>query len=377
MADYVNCSSDQTNSTLACLRSVPFDTLLSQVLTNQTLLAPPNGIGVNHPVIDGDFIPSHPTSLILNGSFVKGNVFRWALLRGIQTYVLEGISVVFFWNQDDGTQFVPPFVNSNETAESFLTRNYGNATRDQLLSLYPLEDFEAQAKFVNNTMTSQYYRVARIQRDYSFTCPSINITYELARQSTNQTYLWFLNVTRSQPIWDAQDHSEWQIAHTSDIPCMYNNEIEGGDNSDSAMQLSAQITRSYSAFAHYGSPSTADFDWPVAWNGQQDGGGNATVFVIGGPYASGAATLGPAGAAAAPSYFQRSKALLAQLPLVDSAFRGWDVTIDDQRSEALAQEKLYERCAFIDTIPLKVVAFPYLGWEPVEEPEVGACGGVA
>ena len=358
MADYVNCSSDDTNSTLACLRSVPYQTLLSQALTNASMLSPPDGIGVNHPIIDDDYIPSHPASLILNGSFVKGNVFRWTPLRSIQTYVLEGISLIAFWNQDDGSQFVPPFINSEDAVKNFLARQYGNATRDQLLSLYPVEDFEAQAQEVNNTMTAEYYRAARIQRDYSFACPSINLTYEIARQDTNQTYLWFLNTTRSQPIWDAQNHSEWQIAHTSDVCFMYNEEIEGGDNSKSAMQLSAQVSRSYSAFATFGSPSTADFDWPVAWSGQ--GGGNATVFVVGGPYESGTATLGTSRAAA--SYYQRSKALLAQLPLVESAFKGWDVTSDDQRSEALAQEKLVERCTFIDTIPPKVLAFPYLGW---------------
>ena len=362
MADAVHCSSNNKDSTLACLRSVPLQTLLSTALANASTLSPPDGIGVNHPIIDGDYIPSHPSSLILDGSFVKGNVFRWALLRGIQTYVLEGISLITFWNQDDGSQFVPPFINSQATVEAFLTRQYGDSIRDQLLSLYPVKDFEAQARVVNNTMTAQYFRASRIQRDYAFACPSINLTYEISRQDTNQTYLWFLNTTRSQPVWDAQNHSEWQIAHTSDIFYMFNEKITGGDNSESAMQLSAKVSRSYSAFATFGNPNTADFDWPVAWSGQD--GGKATIFVVGGPYESGAATMGPARAAA--SDYQRSKALLAQLPLVESAFDGWGATVDDQRSEALAQEKLYERCAFIDTIPPKAVAFPYLGWELME-----------
>ena len=355
----MNCSSNDGDSTLACLRSVPLQTLLSTALGYASTLAPPDGIGVNHPVIDGDYIPDHPSRLILNGSFVKGNAFRWALLRGIQTYVLEGISVITFWCEDDGTQFVPPFINSEATVKAFLSRQYDASTTNQLLSLYPVEDFKAQAQAVNNTMTAQYFRASRIRRDYSFTCPSINLTYEISRQSTNQTYLWFLNTTRSQAIWDAQDHSEWQIAHTSDIAYMYNEGIKGGDNSASAMQLSAKVSRSYSAFASLGSPSTADFDWPVAWSGQ--GGGNATIFVVGGPYGNGPATL--EAARGAGSYYQRSKAL-AQEPLVQRyGFHGWDATSDDQRSEALARQKLAERCAFINTIAPKALEFPYLGWE--------------
>ena len=177
----------------------------------------------------------------------------------------------------------------------------------------------------NSTITAQYYRASRIQRDYLFACPALNLTYEFSQQSTNQTYLWTLNTTRSQPIWDSLNHSEWQIAHTSDIPYFYNEDLVGGDNSKSALQLSAKVSSSYSAFANFGNPSTPDFDWPVAWRGQ--GGGNATVFVVGGPYGSGPATLESTQGA-----------------------DGWNATLYYQRSKALAQEKLVERCAFIDTI---------------------------
>ena len=297
-------------------------------------LSPPYGVGYIHPTLDGDFIPSQPSRLILDGSFVKGNGFRWALLRDIQTYVIEGISLIVFWNEDDGSQFLPSSINSEAAVEAFFSREFGNSTRDQLLSLYPVEDFEAQAQVLkNSTITAQYYRASRIQRDYLFACPALNLTYEFSRQSTNQTYLWTLNTTRSQPIWDSLNHSEWQIAHTSDIPYFFNEDLVGGDNSKSALQLSAKVSSSYSAFATFGNPSTPDFDWPVAWRGQ--GGGNATVFVVGGPYGSGPASLEPTQGAAA------GRALTGN---------GRNATSYYQRSEALAQEKLVERCAFIDTI---------------------------
>lgn len=93
------------------------------------------------------------------------------------------------------------------------------------------------------------------------------------------------------------------------------------------MDLSAKVSRSLSAFATFGNPSTPDFDWPVAWSGEDRG--NATVFVVGGPYGFGPASLEPANTSDATLYYLRS--------------------------EALAQEKLVERCALINSIGPPVV----------------------
>ena len=339
MAQSLNCSrhSNDSNSdaTLACLRGVPLDTLLPAALAQANSLSFPYGIAVIHPVVDGDFIPDQPSRLILNGSFVKGKVKGWALLQKIQTHALAGISLLHTWLEDDASQFVPSIINSEAAVTAFFSSLFTHATSDRLLSLYPVEEFEAQV-LKNSTITAQYYRASRIFRDYLFACPALNLTNEFSLQSTNQTYLLLWNTTRSQPVWDSLNHSEWQIAHTSDVPYFFNEDLVGGDNSQSALQLSAKISSSYSAFATYGSPSTPDFDWPPAWSGRS--GVNATVFVVGGPYGSGPATLEPTVRAAAGR---------------GSTANGWNGTstsADYQRSEALAQEKLAERCAFIDTI---------------------------
>lgn len=71
------------------------------------------------------------------------------------------------------------------------------------------------------------------------------------------------------------------------------------------------------------------FDWPAAWKGQS--GRNANVFVIGGPYGSGLVTLGSPYGAVDSTSAQNSSA-------------------NEQRSAALAQDKLVERCAFLDSI---------------------------
>lgn len=127
-------------------------------------------------------------------------------------------------------------------------------------------------------------------------------------------------MTRLQPVWNEIGLPDFSVAHDSDIPYVFNEVlIGGGDNSKSALMLSAEVSRSFSAFATSGNPTTPAFDWPEAWTGKTDG--NATVFVIGGPYGSGPAPLEPS--------------------------RGDNSSL----SRALARERLAERCAFIDSVP--------------------------
>ena len=347
VARSLNCNGD-ADIELACLRDIPLGTLLPAALAQEKIVAPPFGAEAFHPVIDGDFIPDQPSRLIQEGSFVKGKVLRGALPRKIHTYLLTGISVMASWTADDGSQFVPTSVNSEATVVAFYSSLFSKSNRDRLLSLYPVEEFEAQVT-KNSTITAQYYRASRIYRDYRLTCPAINLTSEISRQSTNRTYLFTLNSTRLQPVWDFLNESQWQIAHTSDIPYLFNEVIVGGDNSESALQLSAEVSRSYSAFATYGSPSTPVFDWPVAWSGQR--GGNATVFVIGGPYGSGSATLGPTSGPRGSAAVRRGlTARVQSMKLVTNSTSTGTSSANHQRSEALAQEKLVERCAFFDSI---------------------------
>ena len=175
-------------------------------------------------------------------------------------------------------------------------------------------------------------------------CPSLNITGEISLQSNAPTYLFAVNSTRLQPVWNSMDQPQYQIAHVSDIPYIFNQAIVGADNSRSAMKFSAQVCRTLPAFATSGDPSTSLFDWPVAW---KEDGGNATVFVMGGPYGAEPATVGPNHRAVTNqpcATHGQSMRVAAQSPL------GQRSSADDQRSEAFAQERLAERCAFIDSI---------------------------
>lgn len=327
VAQSLNCSGNGLDSkaTLACLRDVPLEILLPAALAQASSVVPPDGVGVFRPVIDDDFIPQPPLRLFLEGSFVKG------------------ISTIAAWTADDASIFVPEFVNSDATVVAFYGRSFSGSSLDKLLSLYPVEDFEAQV-IEGHHLTAQWYRATRIYRDLNMACPSLNITGEISLQSNVPTYLFAVNSTRLQSVWDSMNKPQWQIAHVSDIPYIFNQVIEGADNSKSAMDFSAQVCRTLPAFATSGDPSTSLFDWPVAW---KEGGGNATIFVMGGPYGAGPATVGLSHRAVANqpcATYGQSIRDVAQSPL------GGSPSANDQRSEALAQERLVERCAFIDSV---------------------------
>ncbi len=327
VAQSLNCSGPgfDSKATLACLRDVPLHDLLSAALDQAITCMNPDGVGVFRPVIDDDFIPDEPLRLFLEGYFVKG------------------IPTIAAWTADDGSIFVPPAIDSESSVKTFFNRSFSGSSLDKLLSLYPVEDFEAQV-LENVNLTAQWYRASRIYRDVNMACPSLNITGEISLQSHVPTYLFAVNSTRLQPVWDSMDTPQYQIAHVSDIPYIFNQFVEGADNSSSAMKFSARVCRTLPAFAATGNPSTSRFDWPVAW---KEGGGDATIFVMGGPYGAGPATVGPNHLAVADqpcATHSQSIRVAGQWPL------GNGPSAEDPRSEALAQEKLIERCAIIDSL---------------------------
>ncbi len=334
VAQSLNCSGPgfDSKATLGCLRDVPLDVLLPAALDQAITPMNPDGVGVFRPVIDDDFIPDAPLRLFLEGYFVKG------------------IPTIAAWTADDGSIFVPPIINSSDSVKNFSRRWFTDpSSLDRFLSIYPVEDFEAQV-IESRNLTAQWYRASRMYRDVNMACPSLNITGEISLQSHAPTYLFAVNSTRLQPVWDSLDSPELQIAHVSDIPYVFNQIVEGADNSIWAMRFSARACRTLPAFAATGNPSTSHFDWPIAWN---EGGGDATIFVMGGPYGAGPATVGPNHRAVADEPWathSQSMRVAGQWPLGNRPSAEDQKSAEDQRSEALEQEKLVERCAIIDSL---------------------------
>ena len=80
MAEALGCGGD-SDTELACLRDSSRETLLAASLRQGQIANPPLGVAAFRPIIDGDFIPDQPSTLVLEGSFVKGKIMESGDLR--------------------------------------------------------------------------------------------------------------------------------------------------------------------------------------------------------------------------------------------------------------------------------------------------------
>ena len=72
-AKAVGCSDDpDSQATLDCLRSIPFETLTQASVGLARQARPPFGELFYSPSYDGDYITDRPSVLLRKGSFVKG-----------------------------------------------------------------------------------------------------------------------------------------------------------------------------------------------------------------------------------------------------------------------------------------------------------------
>lgn len=108
----VDCGA--ASDTLACLRTVPIETLAAVLNSSVTANVPRWG-----PSVDGDFLPNKTTSLLLAGRFV-------------QVPLLHGR------NHDEGTQFSTEGINTTaQFLADVLSAGFSNATAQTMAILYP------------------------------------------------------------------------------------------------------------------------------------------------------------------------------------------------------------------------------------------------
>ncbi|KAL6720891.1 hypothetical protein ACLMJK_002816 [Lecanora helva] len=314
-----NVMSDLVASNTAlidCLRDIPVKKLMDVSVSLARRLRPPFGELAFYPSYDGDYIPSRPSLLLRKGAFVKG------------------IPIIASWVANDGAWYAQPSLTDDASVlASFQTFILGlsKASLDRILSLYPLSDFTHLVR-PNEEATAQYYRAAQISRDLWFTCPVIDFTWQYKRYGTSNVRLYEMNQTKFGPILQYMGVPQWRVCHLSDIPYILNEDVAaGGDNSPAQRELSSLLSGSAAAFAYTGDPTSTrgqSFkNWPFAYstsskqalssNYPQD----MSLYVIGGPEGSGSADVGPQGS-----------------------------SIKGSRSQALAGDKLIERCNFINSI---------------------------
>ena len=163
----------------------------------------------------------------------------------------KNVSIIIGWNADEGTIFTPPTVANDSAVASFLSTAFPgltNTTIGQILKLYPVSDFEFQLA-PNDTVSVQYYRASRIWRDITFTCPAIDLSYNVMKRSSADAWLYELN----QTTFTHQFPPYFGVPHISDVPYIFN-EV-GANASASDILLAAQMSGNWTGFAATGTPT--------------------------------------------------------------------------------------------------------------------------
>jgi len=321
IAQQVGCGGGEDIQLLDCLRGVPFEQLNNLSTAASRTARPPFGEAYFYPTIDHDFIHDRPSQLTRAGKFTKG------------------IRLIASWVTNDGAWYaMPTTATDEEVLGSFglWLHNLSESTREELLHLYPLEDFEHMIKSeYKGRISPQYYRAAQLNRDIWFTCPVLDFTWQYVRNGgvdASQVRLYEFNETRYMPVFDSMGVSMWGVAHLSDIPYLFYNDHlgAGADNSGQQLTLARDFSRTIIQFIHgtYKEGHDRLRLWPAAFSNLRsksstgDMPSHISVQLFGGPHGSG--------------------------PTTCDARNDTAVENMSNAEKALRREKLFSRCAFVN-----------------------------
>ncbi|KAL8775191.1 MAG: hypothetical protein Q9203_001100 [Teloschistes exilis] len=201
----------------------------------------------------------------------------------------------------------------------------------RILTLYPLSDPNTslvRMKKQRRSITAQYRSIV--------TCgspaPSSTLHGSTQGMAIPNVRLYSMDQTKYEPILKYMNVLQWRVCHLSDIPYRLNEDVAAsGDYSRDQRELSAMLSGGAAAFAHTGNPSSSNGyvfeDWPVAYpdRSKQTLPRNSLcgmdIYSIGGPKGSGPVHIASGG---------RSDG-------------------SGERENALAWEKLCERCSFVNS----------------------------
>ena len=322
VAEQVGCvkgGDAQGQETLSCLRQAPWETLANQSVSMMRAARPPFGEAFFHPSFDNDFITGFPSELMRTGKFVKG------------------VPLIVSWVQNEGNWYQLPTTSSDDEvkgAVSLWIDGLKPESLDELLELYPLSDFQHHAP-PGSPISAQYYRAARINRDLWFACPAIDFSWQYAKGSgADMVRLYEFNQTRYSPVWEVMGVPFWGVGHLSDIPYALNvRELPGGfDSSPAQLELSTQTASKIIAFMNEKGANAANpalEDWLPAYTSHSKNAlksehpSSMNINLLGGPYGGGLA------------FYSRGE------------------EARDEREQAVAAEKLFARCDFINSAKIR------------------------
>lgn len=271
LVDYVGCNVTHLHSekTIVCLRKLDTQTLLNASLSTYQSDISHNIGDIWLPVIDGDFLPAAPSTLIQEGRFAD-------------------VTTMIGWCEDDVTFFTDPTIKTPDDTYKFVSSYVPDVTKanvDKLLSLYPVSDFVADA---TPTLSSEFFRAARIFRDILMVCQPMWYGQNLAKAG-NTVYLYDWNQTILEPYLEQETgKTGWGPIHTSEFAYIFGNlsHYDVGDHpfhpKPADYDLTSRGSRSWTTFASTGKPGLRGHDtfegFKPAFPNEHD----VYVFVAGG-----------------------------------------------------------------------------------------------
>ncbi|KAI0838353.1 carboxylesterase family protein [Hypoxylon sp. FL0890] len=237
----VNCTSQNGQEELSCLRALPMDTLNKAAIEYADTFSSLGGFGTFRPTAPSAFIPDVPSVLLHNGSFRKD------------------VDILIGWNENDGSIFVPPNTNGTEGFNATIKALFpglSNISFHNLTELYPASNFSDDAE---GGTDRNFFRASQVVRDAYFACPSLRLAREWHDFAPNRSvYMYTLN----QSIFshrEANTHrSFYGVSHFSDIPYVFD-AVSNADWSAAADQsdydIGSYMSGSWASFATFGQPT--------------------------------------------------------------------------------------------------------------------------
>ena len=251
-----NCTAATDEADLSCLRKLPLSTLLEIAVAYETSVVQ-WGFDVFIPTAPSSFIPDSPSRLLRSGQFARG------------------IDIISGWNEDDGSLFTLPTLQSDTDVAEFLLESFPgltNASVRNAMRLYPTVEFETVQ---SNEVSPQYFRASRMYRDATFSCPSLLMVQSNRRHHQGRherapsDYLYALNQTVFAASYAAENASFYGVAHFSDIPFVFDQASTryAAVASPADKALASEMCGSWIAFAATGKVERDDVtlnDWPAS-----------------------------------------------------------------------------------------------------------------
>jgi carboxylesterase type B len=287
LVDHVGCNTTDLHSkaTIACLRNLDTQTLLTASLTTYQSDISHNIGDIWLPSVDGDFLPAAPSTLIRTGRFAT-------------TTTMLG------WCEDDVTFFTDPTITTPADTHAFITSylpGVSPANIATLLTLYPTSDFTPRA---TPGLSPEFFRTARIFRDLLMVCPPLWYGAHLARAGGSNAagvYLYDWNQTVLEPVLRRETgRAGWGPVHSSEFAYVFGSvgEYDAAgypvEPTEADYALVGRGARAWAGFAATGRPGghgggggggggEEGFRGFERAFGGGDGEEEVRVFVVGGP----------------------------------------------------------------------------------------------